>query len=429
MLTFTTIAFIVVVSLLILLVIVSLISLLKLRDSVRCAQKNAVESSEIQQKINALHLLLTERTHSFEELRASITRFIIEQQQEQHKQRTQFDEHQIKNLKLLIDSLQSGMGSVREQIAAFLRTNSDELNKRIDKLTQETGNHLKEISGQVEKRLSEGFEKTTATFTDVIKRLALIDEAQKKIAELSGNVISLQEVLTDKRSRGAFGEVQLEVLISNVLPATHFALQHTLSNAKRVDCILFLPEPSGNIAIDAKFPLESYQRLSDHALSEQERDAAAQQFRQDIRRHIQAIADKYIISGETADGALMFIPAEAIFAEIHARFPDLVEFSHRAKVWMVSPTTMMAVLTTARAVLKDAATRKQIHLVQKHLIDLAKDFTRFQERMDKLAQHIHQANSDVEQVHQSSQKISSRFGKIEKVELLALEEDKLSIEN
>lgn len=377
--------------------------------------------SELEQKTNALHVLLAERTRTNEEIRDTITRFILEQQQEQHRQRTQFDEHQIKNLKLLVESLQNGMNAIREQIVALLQANTSDISKRVDKLTQETQTQLKEISGQVEKRLSEGFEKTTATFTDVIKRLALIDEAQKKIAELSGNVISLQEILTDKRSRGAFGEIQLETLIRNVMPQEHFALQHTLSNGKRVDCILFLPPPSENIAIDAKFPLESYQRLSDYTLSEQERSAAMQQFRQDIRHHIQDIATKYIISGETAAGALMFIPAEAIFAEIHAHYPELVEFSHRSQVWMVSPTTMMAVLTTARAVLKDAATRQQIHIIQKHLLDLAKDFDRFQERMDKLAQHINQAHNDVEQVHQSSQKISNRFSKIEKVELIGLE--------
>lgn len=391
--------------------------------SIIYAKKNSLKINELQERLVVLLTRLEERSHVNEEMHTSITRFIVEQQQEQHKQRTQFDEHQIKNLKLLTESLQNGMSTIREQIVAFLKTNSEELGKRVDKLTQETNQQLKEINGQVEKRLSEGFEKTTATFTDVVKRLALIDEAQKKITELSSNVVSLQEILTDKRSRGAFGEVQLEALISNVMPNEHFALQYTLSNNKRVDCILFLPQPTGNIAIDAKFPLESFQRITDHNSSEEERRTAEQQFKLDIRHHIQDIAEKYIIAGETADGAIMFIPAEAVFAEIHAHHPELVEFSHRSKVWMVSPTTMMAILTTARAVLKDAATRQQVHIIQKHLTDLSKDFERFQQRMDNLADHIKQAHSDVEQVHISAKKISTRFNKIEKVDLVALEDN------
>lgn len=386
------------------------------------AKKNSLKINELHERLLVLTAKLEERSHSNDDIQQNITRFVVEQKQEQHQQRTQFDEHQIKNLKLLTESLHNGMNNIREQILAFLKTNTDELAKHVDKLTQETNQQLKEISGQVDKRLSEGFEKTTATFTDVVKRLALIDEAQKKITELSSNVVSLQEILTDKRSRGAFGEIQLETLISNVIAHENFALQYTLSNNKRVDCMLFLPPPTGNIAIDAKFPLESYQRLTDHNSSEEERRNAEQQFKQDIRYHIQTIAEKYIIAGETADGAIMFIPAEAIFAEIHAHHPDLVEFSHRTKVWMASPTTMMAILTTARAVLKDAATRQQVHLIQKHLTELSKDFERFQLRMNNLAKHIEQAHNDVDQVNSSAKKITTRFGHIEKVDLTALEE-------
>lgn len=347
-----------------------------------------------------------ERNNSNENLRESISRFSLE-----------FNEHQLKNLKSIIESLQNGMGEIRNQINLTLKNHTEDLGKRVDKLTSETNQQLKEISGQVEKRLSEGFEKTTATFTDVVKRLALIDEAQKRITELSTNVVSLQEILNDKRSRGAFGEIQLEALIRNVIPSEHFAMQHTLSNNARVDCMLFLPEPTGNVAIDAKFPLESYQRLLDNTLADSERKSTEQQFRFDIKKHINDVATKYILPGETSDGALMFIPAEAIFAEIHAHYPDLVEHSHKQKVWIASPTTLMAILTTARAALKDAATKKQVNIIQKHLIDLAKDFERFQDRMDKLADHIKQANVDAEQVQISSKKISGRFGKIEKVEL------------
>lgn len=331
--------------------------------------------------------------------------------------RARFDERQLESLKILHDTLNNGMQDTRKNVKESLADYAQELGKRVDLLTQTTENRLKEINQQVEKRLAEGFEKTNATFGDIIKRLAIIDAAQQKITELSSNVVSLQEILNDKRSRGAFGEVQLEALIRNILPEPHFAFQHTLSNNKRADCILFLPEPTGNIVIDAKFPLENFRHLMDSSISESERKQAEQQFKQDIRKHIQDIGEKYIISGETADGAVMFIPAEAVFAEIHARHSDLVEIAQRAKVWLVSPTTMMAILTTARAVLKDAATRKQLHIIQKHLSALSQDFDRFQKRMDNLAKHIAQAHSDVDQVHTSAKKISQRFDLIEKVEL------------
>lgn len=350
-------------------------------------------------------------------LRENIQKLLKEQQKEQQEQRTNFDAHQIKSLKLIQDSLQQALSDIRKQVTTSLTQHSDEIGKRMEKLTIETQRKLKEISGEVDKRLTDGFEKTTATFTDVVKRLTVIDQAQKKITELSNSVMNLNDVLNDKRSRGAFGEVQLSALIRNTIPESHFSMQHTFSNGKRVDCLLFLPEPTGNIAIDAKFPLETYRQLTNASTSNTEKHLLEQQFRIDIKKHIQDIAEKYIIPEETSDGAMMFIPAEAVFAEIHANFPDLIELAHRSHVWLVSPTTMMAILTTARAVLKDEATRKQVHIIQEHLIALSKDFDRFQKRMDNLARHIDQAHQDVEHVHKSSQKISSRFNKIEKVEL------------
>lgn len=344
-------------------------------------------------------------------------------QQELSQSRLDADKHKFDTLKSLHESIQMNMNDVRNQIAVTLMQNSENMGQRVDKLTFETGERLKDISGQVEKRLTEGFEKTTATFGDIIKRLALIDEAQKRITELSTNVVSLKEILADKRSRGAFGEVQLSALIRNVLPEATFSFQHTLSNDKRADCILFLPEPTGNIVIDAKFPLESFRKITDVSLVESERRASEQQFRHDIRKHVQDIAEKYIIAGETSDGAVMFIPAEAVFAEIHAHYPDLVEIAQKARVWMASPTTMMAILTTARAALKDADTRKQVHVIQEHLGFLAKDFSRFQKRMDNLSRHIEKAHDDVKEVNTSALKISNRFRRIEKVELDLLIDD------
>ena len=238
------------------------------------------------------------------------------------------------------NSIEKRLGEMsKSSIESFVKSNN-ELHELLQK-------RLAEISGQVEKRLDKGFEKTTETFTDVVKRLAMIDEAQKRITELSSNVVSLQEVLTDKRSRGAFGEVQMAALISNVMPEGSYKLQYSLSNNTRVDCMMFLPDPTGHIAIDSKFPLDSYQKMMDNDASESERVAAEKQFRLDIKKHIKDISEKYIIENETADGAIMFIPAEAVFAEIHAHQPALVEEAQRARVWMVSPTTLMAVLTTA----------------------------------------------------------------------------------
>lgn len=367
-------------------------------------------SSRNGKAITSLLARLDEREQINSELRDSIMRLLLEQRQ-------QFSEHQLQGLKTIISSMQSGMSDVRAQITTSLHNHTVTLDSRVEKLTQTTDTKLQEISSQVDRRLATGFEKTTETFTDVVKRLALIDEAQKKITDLSSNIISLQEILADKRSRGAFGEVQLATLLRNVLPAENFSLQHTLSNGKRVDCILFLPEPTNNITIDAKFPLENYQKLADPHLNDHDRQLAQKQFRSDIRGHIQDIAEKYIIPGETADSAIMFIPAEAVFAEIHAHYPELVEFSHRSKVWLVSPSTLMAVLTTARAVIKDAATRSQIHIIQEHLVYLGKDFKLFQENMDKLARHIGQAHSDVTSIHKSAKKISTRFYSIEQVDL------------
>ncbi len=328
-----------------------------------------------------------------------------------------FEKRQGEAVKQTLESIHTGLAHLQKLTGETLTRHSNELDKRMLTLTEQTDKRLKEISAQVEKRLAEGFEKTNATFTDILKRLAIIDEAQKRITELSSNVVSLQEVLADKRSRGAFGEVQLAALVKNVLPEEHFKLQHKLSNDKIADCVLFLPEPTGTIAIDSKFPLESYRTMTDETVGDEVRKRAGQQFKNDIRTHINDIAEKYIIAGQTSDGAVMFIPAEAIFAEIQAHHPDLVEKAHRAKVWMTSPTTLWAILNTARAVLKDAKTREQIHIIQQHLGLLAKDFERFQNRMDALAKHINQANQDVEQVHISARKISRRFNHIEQAEL------------
>ncbi|AHE66788.1 DNA recombination protein RmuC [Legionella oakridgensis] len=342
------------------------------------------------------------------------------QQAQQTSQQTIYEkiaQGQLTTQQLITETVQRQMTDVREQMNHSFKQHAGSLSAHLQTLTEEIRNHLHSLTQQVNHRLTEGFEKTSSTFTDVIQRLTIIDEAQKKITELSSHVVSLQDVLADKRSRGAFGEVQLSTLIANMIPAHHYSMQYTLSNQKRADCILFLPEPTGNVVIDAKFPLETYQKLMNTEASSAEKKSLQQQFRQDLQKHIKDIAEKYIIPNETADGAVMFIPAEAIFAEIHANYPEIITLSQRLKVWLVSPSTLMAVLTTARAVLKDDITRKQVHIIQKHLQALADDFQRFEKRMDKLSKHIDLAHQDATEVNTSAKKITQRFQKIESVEI------------
>ena len=338
-------------------------------------------------------------------------------QTSQHSIHEKITQGQLTSQQLMIETMQRQMGDVREQMNHSFKQHASSLTSHLQTLTEEIRNHLHSLTHQVNTRLTEGFEKTSSTFTDVVRRLTIIDEAQKQITELSSHVMSLQDVLIDKRARGAFGEIQLETLIANMIPSSHYSTQYTLSNQKRADCILFLPEPTGNIVIDAKFPLETYQKLMNTDVSPADKKILQQQFRQDLQKHIKDIAEKYIIINETTDGAIMFIPAESIFAEIHANYPEIIAMSQRLKVWLVSPSTLMAVLTTARAVLKDDATKKQVHIIQKHLQALANDFQRFEKRMDKLSKHIDLAHQDVSEVNTSAKKITQRFQKIESVEL------------
>jgi DNA recombination protein RmuC len=328
---------------------------------------------------------------------------------------------------LLLD-LHDGLGRQTDRIGEHARADREllqrgltaaslQLSRGMQALTQSVDGRLDTLSGQVNQRLDEGFRKTNETFASVMARLATIDEAQKKIDGLTTNVVSLQELLGDKRARGAFGEVQLENLVRNMLPPEAFAFQQVLPNGTRVDCLLTLPAPTGNVAVDAKFPLENYHRMFDDTLAELDRRAAQQAFRADVKRHVDAISTKYILPGSTADGAVMFLPAEAVFAELHAYHPEVVAYAQHKRVWIVSPTTLMAVLNTARAVMKDVETRKQIHVIQDALGKLAKDFQRFDERMAALARHIEQASRDVQDVHTSSRKISAHFRRIESVQL------------
>jgi len=386
--------------------------------------KNTVEQqiSDFKIKLLRQHAEQVEKqTGDLNQHSEKITKILTEHQ-------ALFNQNQLKSVDQLIEHLTKAGQLTRDEQRKSLLSSSEQMSLKINELTQSTDNRLKEISAQVEKRLAEGFDKTTKTFNDILKRLALIDDAQKKITELSSNVVSLQEVLADKRSRGAFGEVQLNALIRNVIPEQHFSLQHTLSNGKIADCALFLPKPTGTVIIDSKFPLESYRKMTNISLGEADRKTAERQFKVDIKKHIKDIHEKYLIDHETSDGAIMFIPAEAVFAEIHGHHADLVEYANKQRIWLASPTTLMAILTTARAVLKDEATREQVHIIQAHLSELATDFSRFRLRFDNLAKHIDQAAVDVKKIHTSANKITHRFEKIEKVELQQSTTEALAID-
>ena len=305
----------------------------------------------------------------------------------------------------------------QETLQNSLKNTALQLIASVETLTKSVDKRLEAITGKVQERLDEGFKKTNQTFISVMERLATIDEAQKKIDGLTTNMVSLQELLGDKRSRGAFGDLQLEGLIKNILPPDSYSFQHTFSKGVRADCVLFLPDPTGTVAVDSKFPMENYQKMFDVKLTDIDKAKAQKQFKLDVKKHINDIASKYIITDETSDGAVMFLPAEAVFAEIHAYHPELIQEAMAKKVWLVSPTTLMAVLNTARAVLKDVETRKQVHIIKSELGKLGKEFDRFDTRMKKLADNIRQAHENAQDVHITSQKITQRFTQIEKVEL------------
>jgi DNA recombination protein RmuC len=313
--------------------------------------------------------------------------------------------------------LSDELNQTREALHRLQLSLGQNLGDTADKLNAKIDARLDQISGKVSERLDEGFKKTNETFVSVMQRLATIDEAQKKIDSLTGSVVSLQELLGDKKTRGTYGEKQLESIVRNVLPPNGFEFQYTLSNGTRVDCALRLPEPTGLVCVDSKFPMENYNRMFEGG--DDQRALAQKQFRADIRKHVDDISKKYIIANETSDGAVMFVPAEAVFAEIHAYHAEVVEYAQAKRIWIVSPTTLMAVLNTARAVLKDVETRKQVHVIKDALARLGQDFRRFDERMKKLADHIRQAHQDAEDVQTSSRKITQQFQKIESAELEA----------
>ena len=300
------------------------------------------------------------------------------------------------------------------ETAEKLVTAQAELAGRISQLTENQAaaqKLLDERLADVTKRVGESLEKTSqkaqTSMTEMKERLAVIDAAQKNITELSSQVVGLQDILANKQARGAFGEIRLNDLVQNVLPSSAYETQATLSNGKRVDCLIRLPNPPGSISIDAKFPLESYHALHE-AGDEATRKETARRFGTDVMKHVRDIAEKYILPGETAETALMFLPSEAVYGEIHANFPDIVEKSFRARVVIVSPSTLWATLNTVRAVLKDVEMREQAGAIQKEVHTLLEDIVRLDKRVNSLQKHFDLAEKDIREINTSTGKITRR---------------------
>jgi DNA recombination protein RmuC len=285
---------------------------------------------------------------------------------------------------------------------------------------------LTEVTQQMGESLQGSSTRTAQSLGELQQRLATIDRAKAKIEKLSGDVLSLQDILSNKQTRGAFGEIQLHDIVEKALPKDSFGWQVTLSNGKRADCLVKLPNPPGPIVIDAKFPLEGYEMLR-NAGSQAELDVAARQLRQDVRVHIKAISEKYILESETADGALMFLPSEAVYAELHANFPELVREGFAARVWIVSPTTCMATLNTMRAVLKDARMREQTGAIRKELAMLSQDVDRLGARVENLDRHFGQAAKDIAEIKVSADKASRRAKRLDNFDFEELAPDQAEV--
>ena len=310
------------------------------------------------------------------------------------------------------------LGRFEVSITKEMRTDFDNLNDKMEY-------RLNSINDRVNERLDQNFEKTNKTFTNVLERLSKIDEAQKKIENLSTDIVSLQSILTDKKSRGIYGEVNLKHIMENVFGVNDsiYKLQCSLPNNTIADCCLYAPEPLGTIIIDSKFPLENYQAMVDKNLSQTERLMHEKQFKIDVKKHIDAISSKYIIPGVTTDQAIMFLPAEAIFAEINAYHYDILDYAYKKKVWICSPTTLISTLSVIEMIIKNIERDKYTSIIHEELNKLGVEFSRYKERWDKLAKSIETVNKDVENVHITTEKISKKFDMINKVEVGKIEED------
>ena len=316
--------------------------------------------------------------------------------------------------------------NVIKEMGEFKSGISRDMNSDFTKLSEGLETRLRLINDKVNERLDENFEKTNKTFNSVLERLSKIDEAQKKIDVLSNDIVSLQGVLTDKKTRGIFGEVNLKHILSSVFGDNNkkiYQLQYTFDNGVIADCVLFAPEPLGMIAIDSKFPLENYQIMVDKNNDVGVRNSAEKLFKSDVKKHIDAIASKYIIPGVTTDQAILFLPAEAIFAEINAYHQDLVDYAYKKKVWITSPTTLISTLTTLQILIKNVERDKYTKVIHQELRLLDDEFKRYKERWDKLYRSIETVSKDVKDIHTTTDKITKRFNSINQVEMEEIKHD------
>lgn len=303
-------------------------------------------------------------------------------------------------------------------IKEFLNFKGD-LTKDFTTLNMSLENRLRLISDHVNARLDENFERTNKTFSSVLERLSKIDEAQKKIEHLSSDIVSLESVLTDKKTRGIFGEVNLHNILDSVFGKNDkiYRMQYPLENGTIVDCMLFAPEPLGMLGIDSKFPLENYRIMVDKKKSQEERNQAEKLFKSDMKKHIDAIASKYIIPGVTSDQAIMFLPAEAIFAEVSAYHSDVIEYAYKRRVWLTSPTTLISTLTMLQLMIKNMERDQYTSIIHQELLLLDDEFKRYKERWDKLSRSIDTVSRDVKEIHTTTDKITKRFNSINQVEI------------
>ncbi len=291
-----------------------------------------------------------------------------------------------------------------------------ELSGRLQQTQSGVNERLDALAGRLGDGLREQTEKTGDHLKELHERLAIIDTAQKNLTDLSEQVVGLQDILSNKQARGTFGEIQLNDLVSSVLPPSAYKFQAKMSNGKIADCMLDLPNPPGPIAIDSKFPLESYQALR-NATDNVEKVRASRSFSTDVIKHVRDIAERYIIPGETAESAFMFLPSEAIYAELHASFRNVIEESFRYRVWIVSPTTLWATLNTVRAVLKDVHMREQAGVIQTEVVKMLEDVARLDKRVESLRNHFRQADRDIDDINKSSKKLVGRGTRIEEMQL------------
>ena len=320
----------------------------------------------------------------------------------------------------MIERLSRFEVNITKEIGDFKSELSKEIISDFTKMDNAIEMRLDNINKKVHERIDQNFEKTNKTFNDVITRLSKIDEAQKKIDTLSMDILSLESVLTDKKTRGIFGEVNLNNILANVFGDKNdklYKLQYTLPNETIADSVIFAPEPLGLIAIDSKFPLENYRIMVDKSLSDAERNIAYKQFKSDVKKHIDAISSKYIIPNVTSNSAMMFIPAEAIFAEINAYHTDIIDYAYKKRVWLVSPTTLISTLTMILMVIQNMERDKYANIIHEELNKLGNEFTRFKDRFDKLSRSIQTVNKDVENFQITTDKIKKKFDSISNVEI------------